>query len=359
LRLIAALRLAFDPRKLVIAALGLILLQLGWSVLARARPASATVTPGVLDLAQPATGGTPGSRWPGDGVTALTFRLTQPVRLLTTPLRALLDPASDWATMGHALLGLVWLMIVWGICGGAIARIAVAQVAATRPCGILEGLRFALRSADALIVAPLCPLLAMGVCALTGVAFGLLYRLPKVGPVLAGSALFIPLAAGLVMALLVAGLIAGWPLLHAAVAAGADGALDALSRTFSYLNQRLGLFFAGLATSWLAGIVGLFVVDLLAEGVIDLTQWSLSLSAPRADMAALFSEGDVRAGTLVAATHRFWLGAVRLLASGWTLSFFWSAAAGVYLWLRHEVDGTSWTDVDLPAATSWSRSDPS
>ena len=70
--------------------------------------------------------------------------------------------------------------------------------------------------------------------------------------------------------------------------------LDALSRTFSYLNQLLGLFCAGLALAWLAGIVGLIVVDLLAEGVIDLTHWSLSLAAPGTVTADLFAEGASR-----------------------------------------------------------------
>ena len=165
------------------------------------------------------------------------------------------------------------------------------------------------------------------------------------------------LVAGLVMAFLVAGLVAGWPLLHAAMAAGADDALDALSRTFSYLIQRLGLFLAGLALAWLAGIGGLFVMDLLARGVIDLTHWSLALSAPGALTAELFSEAGRRGGPMAAATHRFWLGAVRLLAAGWAFSFFWTAAAGLYLWLRHEVDGTPWADVDLPAVIPGAGSD--
>ena len=31
---------------------------------------------------------------------------------------------------------------------------------------------------------------------------------------------------------------------------------------------------------------------------------------------------------------------MRLLAHGWIYSFFWTAAAYLYLWLRHDVDGT-------------------
>ena len=47
-RLVGAIRMAFDLRKLIIAALGLALLQLGWSMLDRLFPASAAVTPDSL-----------------------------------------------------------------------------------------------------------------------------------------------------------------------------------------------------------------------------------------------------------------------------------------------------------------------
>ena len=214
-----------------------------------------------------------------------------------------------------------------------------------------------MQSAGASILAPLWPLVAIAFCSIVGVAFGLLYRVPY-GAVVVGIGLIVPLAAGLVMTLLAAGLVAGWPLLHAALAAGADDALDALSRTFSYLNHRLGLYVAGVATAWLAGLVGLIGVDLLADGVIRLTQWSLSLSGGHALPEALFQQIVPGPGAAAMATHRFWLGLVRLLARGWIFSFFWTAAAFLYLWLRHEVDGTPRTEIDPHVITQASSPSP-
>src|SRR5262249_59483345 len=123
------------------------------------------------------------------------------------------------------------------------------------------------------------------------------------GPAVAGVLLFIPLAVGLVMTLLVAALVAGWPLFHAALASGADDALDALSRTYGYLNQRLATFAAGTAIAWAVGLAGLVLVDLLAGGVIHLTQWSLSLSGPRPHISGLFSGSGVDSATVAPATH--------------------------------------------------------
>jgi hypothetical protein len=351
LRLAGAVRLAFDFRKLVIAAVGLGLLQLGWLIVDRLSPGSVAVVPAVFAAAEtPAQDGP--VTWSWDQFVRLNGRLSEPLRALVSPLAAFLDPRSSWRTMLRALVSLVWLIVVWGILGGAIVRIAIIQVAQMRQTGVADALRFSLRSAGPLILAPSCPLLALVFCAAIVAAFGLLYRVPLVGPALSGVLFILPLAAGLVMTLLVAGLIVGWPLMQAAVAAGAEDALDALSRTFSYLNQRIISFAAAGVLVWFLGLIGLFLVDLLVGGVIRLTRWSLGLAAPAAYMAALFDGSDASAGAVAAVCHAFWLGLVRLVAHGWIYSFYWTAAALVYLWLRHEVDGTPWEETEPPGAAA-------
>lgn len=219
-----------------------------------------------------------------------------------------------------------------------------------RQPGIREGLQFARRSATWLIVAPLCPLLGIGFCSLLGVGFGLLYRVPY-GAIFAGIFLVFPIIAGLVMTMLAAGLVAGWPLMHAAVAAGSDDALDALSRTFSYLNHRLGLYVVGVALAWLSGLLGLIAVNLLTVGVVRMTLWSLTLTGGRSLTSAMFQQLDIDSPAAAYATHHFWLASVSLLAQAWPYSFFWTSAAILYLWLRHEVDGTPITEIDPPAHT--------
>jgi hypothetical protein len=345
LRLAAAIRLAFDLRKLVIAALGIALLQLGWSLLDVLFSGSASVTPRFGSAA----GDAPfeaDTNLPWQTVALLHQRLTEPARALATPLFALVDHRGGWKQMAHALLGLGWLIAVWGICGGAIARIAIVQVARLRQAGIGEALRFSLKSAGPLIISALCPLFVLALCGAITAAFGVLYWLPGAGPALAGSTLVLPLAVGLVMVLLVAGLMAGWPLMHAAVAAGAADALDALSRTFGYLNQRLGAIVALLAVVWIEGMIGLALVELFLWGLFRLTEWGLGLTAPQGLVPAFFEGTGAPAGTIAMATHAFWKSAVRLLAHGWAYSYFWTGAALLYLWLRHDVDGTPWNEIE-------------
>jgi hypothetical protein len=253
--------------------------------------------------------------------------------------------------MLHALSSLIWLFIVWGFCGGAIARIVIVQVATMQQPRVIEALRFAVGRAGPLIMAPICPLIGVAFCAAIGASFGLLYRLPAVGPALAGAALIVPLAAGFVMTLLLAGLLAGWPLLQAATAGGAEDSLDALSRVFGYLNQRFGPFAALVALAWLEGLLGLALVDLFTAGVIRLTHWSLGLAAQIAPLDAFFGSPATSAGAIAGATHTFWLGVVRLLAHGWIYSFFWTAASFLYLWLRQDIDGSPWTEIE-PAGSA-------
>ncbi len=350
LRLVGAIRQAFDLRKLIIAALGLALLQPGWVLLDRLVPAAADTTPDLFAPSISVKSISERDFWSWETVSVLHFRLSEPVRLLATPLFVFVEPGAGWARMMHALLSLIWLIAVWGICGGAISRIAIVQAATSRQTRSIDALRFALANAGPLILAPLCPLIGIAFCALLGASFGLLYRLPLVGPALAGIGLFLPLGAGFVMTLFLAGLAAGWPLLQAATAGGAEDALDALSRIFGYVNQRLGSYAALVALAWLGGMLGLALVDLLTSGVIRLTHWSVGLTAPSALTESFFGSPPPSSSTIAGATHAFWLGAVRLVAHGWVFSFFWTAAAYLYLWLRLDIDGSPWTEIDPPGS---------
>ena len=276
------------------------------------------------------------------------WRMTEPARVLASPLISLFALSKGPGWYAHAALAVLWVLLVGGIVGGAIARIALLQVARMEGPGMLGAVRFAVRFAVPLIATPLFPLLAVGLCALICSGFGLLYWLPAaIGSVVGGMLLFIPLLLGLVMAFLLFGLAAGWPLLHASVAAEAEDLLDALSRSFSYLNQRLGKFVLCVVLAWLVGIPGLLAVDLLATAVSHLAAWGVGLSAPASSLAGLTDRagGERAIALVVTAWPAFWRGVIDLLVRGWTYAYFWTAASFIYLLLRNDVDGTPWTHV--------------
>ncbi|MBV8611759.1 MAG: hypothetical protein JO034_30500 [Singulisphaera sp.] len=359
-RLFRGIGVASDPKKLMLAALGLVLLHVGWAGLDRLFVASSRVTPAVL----------PSSRWPAlahwadevgvadRGVDpewlarrlgGAAWRLTEPARYLVGPFLEIFSAGGDGTTFPHALLAGVWGVVVWGLIGGAIARIAMVQAALSERVGMAAALRFAGRKWLPLIVAPLSPLVAVTVFAASCAAFGLLYRLPTaLGPIVAGLFAFLPLLAGLVMALILILLAVGWPLMHATIAAEAEDGFDAVSRSFAYVHQRPGHYAAYVALAWAVGTIGLAFVEVFAGLVLHLTQWAVSFGAPRGLLSGLIRY-DLPSTVVPLARdlHAFWLAVVRLLVHGWAYSYFWASAAVIYLLLRHDVDGTPWQTVAL------------
>src|SRR5262249_39136530 len=146
-------------------------------------------------------------------------------------------------------------------------------------------------------------------------AFGLLHLLPaSFGPVMAGLLFIVPLLLGLLMTVILVGLAAGWPLMHAAVAAGGPGGVDALRRAYAYVYQKPGRYAAYLGLAWVIGLAGLVVVVVFFRLAVSLAEWGMSWTMPPAQVDLLFRSGtpgplDSSAATLYA----FWLGVFDVL----------------------------------------------
>ena len=328
--MLRAVGMATDSRKLILACVGLLALQAGWWALDRAFGASG-IRPELLPI--------------GSAINLLpdvsTSDLGGAARLLLEPFRVVVSPFAGLFIRGLGVSGwfqsalmAVWAVVVWGIAGGAIARIAVVQAAVDRRIGLGSAARFALGKAASLIGAPLTPMLAVAMMAGGCALFGLATRIPaNIGATLAAVLGFVPLLMGVAMALILVGLALGWPLMVATVAAEGEDAPDALSRSYSYVNQRLARYASHVVLALAIGSVGLIAATAFARIVLGLTDWGVSLGAPG---------GPPSDGRL------FWAGVVSLVLRGWAYSYFWSAASILYLILRRDVDGTPWHDVYLP-----------
>ncbi|WP_435019383.1 hypothetical protein TA3x_001267 [Tundrisphaera sp. TA3] len=332
--MLRAVGIASDAKKLILAAAGLALLCGGWWGIARAFGDHAPL---------PILPGSPlaiGAGTPEGWSYALARRVAEPARAVVAPFADLLSPRPAGAAVGlqSALMGL-WALIVWGIFGGAIARIAVVQAACGRRIGIGSAVRFAFRKAGSLIGAPLIPFLAVILFIAANAALGLVSRIPGgVGPTVVAVLGFIPIALGMVTALILLGLALGWPLMHVTIAAEDEDAPDALSRSYSYVNQRFFRYAIHVALAWGIGMVGLFLAAQFARFVLHLAGWSVALGAS--------ANPDVPPSARSIADG--WAYLVALLLHGWAYSYFWSAASILYLILRRDVDGKEWDDVALP-----------
>ncbi len=274
LRLLRGIGLALDGRKMILAALGLVLMWAGWEAIA-----VISGSPPILDLALIEKSETAFLRG-SPSLSAAALSVTDPIRIPARPFRDLFSLGQGTGQFLNAAAGALWVLIVWSVVGGAIARIAVVQAATGQRLGIPAALRFATGRCFPLIGTPLVVLgglaIPAGVCTL----MGLLYQLPRPGgELVAGALAFVPLLLGLVMAWLLVGLTAGWPLMVASIAAQGEDTFDALSRSFSYVFQRPVAYILYTVLAWVLGTVGLLIVGLFARLVIHLAAWGLAFGS--------------------------------------------------------------------------------
>ncbi len=327
-----AVGMAADPRKLILASAGLVALWGGWALIGRTlgEPISAVtrLELGPLDFEANA------------GLPEVARLVAEPPRVVASPFVELFTTGIGPRGFAEAVLLALWGVAVWGLVGGAIARIAVVEVALGRRIGLGTAVRFALSRGVALVAAPLTPMVVAIAFAAFSAGFGLLYRIPGgVGATIAAFLTFLPLLAALGVGLILLGLAVGWPLMHATIAAEGEDTPDALSRSYSYVNQRLPRYAALALGSWAVGVVGLILAALLARVVLSLSDWGIALGAPR----------PVATTELAETVRGLWLGLVGLLVRAWIYSYFWTSAAIIYLLLRKDVDGTEIHDIYLPA----------
>ena len=341
LRLFRAPGGAADPKRLILAAVGLLLMKAGWDGLDALFPASAAVTSMIVTDFEPVS---------TLSAAAMAGRLAEPFVLIISPFRALFDPATDATGFAHACLAALWATLIWGLIGGAIARSAVVAFARGDRLSWGQIGRFLTSKAAPLVVTPLLPFVGVTIVAGSMALFGLLYRIPGAfGGVAAGLLAFLPLIGGLLLALIVILLGTGWPLMHASVAAEAEDSFDAMSRAYAYVHQRPWQLAGLAALALVLGVVGLAFVELFARLVVTLTTWALSFGGSSSLVRGFHGDGHVKGASAAAAAHAFWLSAVSLLTRGWVYSYFWTAASVVYLLLRHEVDGTPFQTIAYEA----------
>ncbi len=350
--LLGAFRVSLDFRKILLAVAGVLLLQAGWTGIDRAfEPLQGPlVVPGVQAELVPSP---IVSSWEelADVFGQAAVLVTDPYRLPATPFLKLFPLGQGWRFFCQAGLAAFWALIVWGPIGGAIARIAVLDASgSTERIGLFTALRFAFGRIGSLLWSPLGPLIGVTFFAVLCAPIGLLYQLDQaIAEMIAGALAFLPLLAGLVMALILLGLAAGWPLMILTVAAEGEDGFDAISRSYSYASRRPARYAGSVLICWALGVVGLLFIGTFARLVFALAAWGLAFGAPDAKVLQLFSTTALETTTNPGAiTHNFWLQAVGLLTYSWIYSYFWSAFAHIYLFLRKEIDGTPWYDVYLP-----------
>jgi hypothetical protein len=371
LSIIRSARLALAPRLILLAALGLFVTAIGWRIIGDVFSNSDDVgRSGWLER---------DSAWPwAMPITAQPLRAPADFRPLDMPLVAtwhwmsspferMFGPGTSFVQFLYVVVLGLWELAAWALAGGAITRIAALALARDSRVGLLEGLRYGALKWPNYFLSTLLPL--AGVVALgfiVGVIYGLIMR-ADFGVLVMSFLWPLMLVAAFVIAILLLGLLFGWPLMWPTISVEGTDSFDALSRSYSYTFHRpiAYLFYAILAA--VIGLLAAFVVYYFIEWTTELAFWSASWGAGsariqvikqlRAQLEALrIAPAEARdaalqnySGTLQFGAHvlNFWINCVVLLGTSYFFSFFWTAATAIYYLLRSSVDGTEPDEVSV------------
>jgi hypothetical protein len=360
---------AFAPTVILLALLGSLATWAGWSIadslkLAGGDPAVDAILDAELagggggGLVLPAPGGAAAvstalmpSRQVFPAFQSMIARLPGPVtdlvRLLGIPFR----PSASLVQMGGALARLGWFVLVWSIFGTAITRHVALKLIGEEAPGLVGSAVYGARKWLAAFNSVAFVLLGIVALSIPGALLGLLMR-TEWGLAFAGAVWPLVLAGAVVLAILAIGVVAGWPLMVAAVGVERGDSFQAISTAFSYLYQRPlhYAFYALVATA--VAVPALAAAGLFADATSTLALWAASFGMGH-ERTTVVLEGVRAAAAAPTATDAAWgvralgfwsRGLESLLGSfGW--GYFWAIATAAYMLLRHDVDGTELDEV--------------
>lgn len=386
--LLQSVRVALMARVLVLGAVGLVAMTLGWRGISAAF--SASDDPVLQQWRET------GLRWvwqesPAFSVvtsaksaeqlfsSASSGLLEAPVTLwmsLTRPFVDLFRAELTFTGFICLLLCGVWALLVWGLIGGAISRIAALKFTRGEAPDLFGAVR---HSGSRLLSYSTAPLVALAFSAVFAVQLIVLGWIMRLGVLAMIAGLFWPfvLLLGLLMAILLIGALVGWPLMWSTVSVEGTDAFDALSRSYAYTYQRPWRLLWYVAFAVLIAAVSMFVVKLFAAAAIALGDWSVSWGlddetmqavvrqepdmstapafSPTLDAAAPPPSIEVaepteesEPGTMMSVATgavTFWKSLLAALAAGYQAGFLFTAAVGVYLLLRKDIDGAEMDEV--------------
>lgn len=366
--------MALGPGKLTLAALALLLTSAGWWVIGGLFAGSSD--PGVQALRA-------NNHWPWheDSLTQTDFEeqfdfhrprnnivlytavyFVRPgLELFGSSTQVSDTGSASMSTLAFLLVALrtVWMILVWTVLGGAIARIAVVEFTQDRRVSMIQALRYAIARWRAFVGAPGVMLVGILMASIPIMLIGLIAYPGGFMYALAGFVWPVALLFGLIMAILALGLLFGWPLMAVAVAAEREEDADsfgAISRAFEYGYQHIFKYLLYIMFTMIIGGVAWLVVTLVAAQVLELTGWAASWGAPEGtisnEMVSISkleyqrTSGDI---SLVGSfLIRCWTGVIQTTVVAFAFTFFWSAASGIYVLLRHHAEGVSLSEVYLP-----------
>jgi len=203
--------------------------------------------------------------------------LLEPLKGFFYPLAYMLNPQASFLVWLFAILGLLWTLAVWAVFGGAITRMAAVQIARNEKVGMGDAIRFSVAKLISYFSAPLFP--GLGVAIITLIMMlvgGIILLVPWLGDFLAAILYPLPLLGGLIIVAILLGYV-GWPLQYATISTEGSDSFDALSRSYAYIYQRPWHYVFYWLVALLYGAIVTFFVVFMTSFFVYMSKWALSM----------------------------------------------------------------------------------
>jgi hypothetical protein len=355
--LFKAAGVAFSPTVILLAALGAVATWAGWSACSQLGLAG---TDGFASLVTPLDGGVIFP--PGDGmVTApltpsrqvlpwthdLLRQLPQPLAELTALVSVPFRPTATPHQLLGAVARLAWFVLVWSIFGTGITRHVALKLIGEEAPGPLRATLYGSRTWLPSFNAVLFVIVGILALSIPGALLGLAMR-TEWGLAFAGAIWPLVLLGAVVLAILAVGVVAGWPLMVAAVGVERGDSFQAISTAFSYLYQRPLHYAFYVLVALAVAVPSVAVAGLFADATGTLAMWAASFGMGHERTVAVL---DGLSGSGTEATQwgvkaiAFWSRGLAHLLSSFGWGYFWAIATAAYMLLRQDVDGTELDEV--------------
>ncbi len=356
LHLGSALRMAFDPRKLVLAMTALLLLSLPtlgkrWAAPSLGEPGQRERLPwkhGYLyqddadDRPLPTAGEILADPW-----STIWFAVRQGPQTLTPVMevlghgRSLVESKFHWVWTSLRVVELLWIWAVWSLFGTLLCRLTALDFMG-RDVGWGAAARYCRSRALSAWASPLLPMIGVAAFWFPCVIAGWITRIPSAGPPIVAGGWFCLWLCGGILALLLLGLTLCWPLMVATIGVEGTDAFDGLSRSYNYLFSRPWYVIGMTCVILVIGGCALFGVRWLTVQADHLAVMSMASGTPDATWQQFQPQPwnePLRMGT-TANLLRFSRGMITLGINAFAHSFFWVAVTVMFLLLRKSVDST-------------------
>lgn len=249
-----------------------------------------------------------------------------------------LAPVSAWLehpTLRVSAMALAYagcLIGIWGFIGGCLTRRTVVECGTQSTMPWMHTFQIVIKRLQSIAWSIAMPGCALVFVMILPVLAGVMSRLPWIGFVIAFVFLVPIMLAVLAVAWVSAITLLGFPLSVCAIVTERKAdAFDGVSRSAAYVLQRPLVFILLIAAFQFLSIA--------ASEIFGSIMW--------VGKSLLVTGFDLGASHEMVATQSILLdGIPTLMLGGFSISFFWSAAASIYLILRREVDRTEYDHID-------------